>query len=82
MTNILDTITTEQSAPAVELPRLTVADTFKHYARMGVCFERALTAYKAMPEATPQGCTDELKAIMAECETISKTAARLLEANK
>ena len=66
----------------VDLPRLTVADVFGHYERMGAALERAIDAYKGLPKASQQQSVTSLKDITKACDSVIKTATRMLEANR
>ena len=79
---LLDTLATQAAQEPPELPRLTVSNTFIHYARLGAALARAMEAYKKLPDAPPQGCTDDLKDLIKNCDAAIKTATRLLEANR
>ena len=82
MESTLDAIVTNAQSEPVELPRLTTANVFTHYARLGSALERAADAFKKIPDATDRSLTDELKELMKACDVAIKTAARLLEANR
>lgn len=82
MTN-LDTIVNEQTAEPIELPRLTVSDTFIHYSRMVTTFDRAKDCIKALPECSSnQASIEQLKELVRNCEHVIKAANRLLEGNR
>lgn len=78
----LDAILTESALEPVELPRMTTSMVFTHYNRLGTQLESAIRSFKALPDASPQGCTDELKELVKACENAIRTAQRLLEANR
>jgi hypothetical protein len=80
--NNLQAIVDVASQEPPELPRLTVANTFIYYQRVGIALVRAKEAFDKIPDSTPVGCTDELKSLIKECEGVIKGAARLLEANR
>lgn len=82
MATVLDSIVSQSSQESPELPRLTAANVFIHYARMGLAIDRLGASYRRLPDATQQGLTDELKQIMKEADSIAKYAARLVEANR
>lgn len=82
MAGTLDAITMQAEKEPVELPRLTAAQVFIHYARIGRQLEQAIAAYKSIPDATQNKCTESLKAIVQSCRTAIDTAERLLEANR
>ena len=65
-----------------DLPRLTTANVFITYSRLGVQLSTAFEEYKRLPDATPQNCTEALKALVKNCEAAIANATRLLEANR
>jgi hypothetical protein len=71
----------EEKEPA-ELPRLTTANVFVHTARMAAALDRAFTAFKKLPDTNQKNCNEVLMEISQQCDAASKTAMRLLEANK
>jgi hypothetical protein len=80
---MLDTIIAEQTAEPIELPRLTVSDTFIHYGRMATTFDRAKECLKALPECSSnQASIEQLKELIRNCEHTIKAATRLLEGNR
>lgn len=82
MADILNTIAAAAAAEPVELPRLTTAQVFVNYEQMGKAIERIADAYKSIPGAAQQSCASALKEIVQQCESVSKKALRLLEANQ
>jgi hypothetical protein len=78
----LDAIVTLQTTEPRELPRLTTGNVFLTFAHLGQALERAAAAYKHLPNDTPLRASDTLKEIVKECETMTKYAQRLLEANQ
>ncbi len=82
MANTLESIITAAQQEPADLPRLPAAQVFIHYQRMGTALERIVEAYKLLPGASPQGWTADLTEIIKICESVAKTAERLLEANK
>ena len=82
MSSALDAIVIAAAQEPAELPRLQSSQVFLHYARLGTALERAVEEYKKLPSATVQGHTDSLKELVKNCETASKCASRLIEANR
>jgi hypothetical protein len=79
---IFDRAVGKHSEEAPDLPRLTVANTFLTYQRVGIQLEQACTRYKALPDAkSQQDTTEGLKELIRSLEAAAKHAARLLEAN-
>jgi hypothetical protein len=78
----LYTIAAAAAQEPADLPRLTAGNVFLAHARMGAALERLVTAYKAIPEATPLTCDTHLKEIIKMAEGIIKGAQRLLESNR
>jgi hypothetical protein len=80
-TNLMAVLAAEEREP-VDLPRLTTANLFTHYMRIGKALNQAIEAYKALPDAAPKACDSALLDIAKQCDIASKTAMRLLEANR
>lgn len=82
MADTVDAIVGAATAEPIELPRLTVANVFINYGRLGAALGQAVEAYKALPSTAQQTSTDTLKEIVKQCEGAIKIASRLLEANR
>ena len=81
-TTALDSIVAKATEEPAELPRLTVANTFLTYQRVGIQLENACAKYKALPEAkSQQDSNDSLKELIRAAEAAIKHCSRLLEAN-
>lgn len=79
----LDAIVNHASTEPVELPRLTTADTFIQYHRMGTNLHSATEAFKKLPDCNSVGAAnDYLKEIIRYCEGVIRSAQRLTEANR
>jgi len=79
----LDSILAKHAEEPPELPRLTVANTFLTYQRIGMALETACARFKALPDVKSQQDSNEaLKELIKSCEAAIKHAARLLEANQ
>ena len=71
------------SADPPELPRLTVAQTFITYQRMGKALETACASYKALPDVNSvQDGASTLTDLIRACEAVIKHAQRLQEGNR
>lgn len=79
----LDTLVTAAETPAPELPRMTCAQVFAHHGRIGSALELAVDAYqKASKTTQADGCGENLKMLVKQCEAVIKLATRMLEANR
>jgi hypothetical protein len=81
--DLLGKVTASMSADPPELPRLTVAQTFITYQRIGTALESACAGYKELPNVSSvddgrRALTD----IIRGCEAVIKHAQRLLEGNR
>jgi hypothetical protein len=83
MSSVVDSIVAKSAEESPDLPRLTVANTFMTYQRLGGQLEAACGHYKALPDAKHSlDTTNGLKELIRACEAAVKHATRLLEANQ
>lgn len=79
----LEQITAAATAEPVELPRLTVANTFVTYNRLVAQLRVAGELGVHLPDCnTPQDSDACLKDLVKACESVIRYANRLLEANR
>lgn len=82
MASALDAIAKAAEQEPVDLPRLTAANVLIHVARIGTCLEIAVNEYRKIPEAKQNSFDPILRNLIGQCETVIKTASRLIEANR